>query len=673
MSLLVLDNVGLAYGARTLFDGLSLRIDRGDRIGLIGPNGSGKTTLMRILAGEQLPDRGAVVRAGAMQLGYLPQDLEVSGGITLRELVLSSVPGRTELDERLAGVEAELARETEAGAGEEVLLELAAEVAELHERIAHFERYFAEHEALRIIGGLGFQPGDEDRDIGELSGGWRMRGVLAALLFQKPDVMLLDEPTNHLDLPSVAWFADFLQRSPSAFVLISHDREFLNEQINRVVSLEVEGVRSYSGNYDRYLEQRELEEELLENRAKNLQREREHMERFVERFRYKASKAKAVQSRVKALEKLEDVELYQRRKVMRFSFPPVERTVNEVVRIEGLAKAYDGHQVFSGLDLRVTRGQKVAIIGPNGAGKTTLLKIIAGELEASGGRVQIGNGIEIGYYAQHHADTLDRDLTAYQEVVRANPDASPNRIRSVLGAMLFSGDDVDKKVAVLSGGERARVALARLLIKPGNLLLMDEPTNHLDLDTSESLAGALSEFGGALVFVSHNRSLIRTLATEIWNLEDGGVEVYQGTLDEYMYSCQLRRNAESTPEPTSPEPDPSAKPADNNRRSRADDKARKRREAEERRLRNQLVGAVEKRIAEIEERIAALEAEQKSRSEKLADPAVYDDAARRQELFGAFQSTATKIDELTGRWEGLAEELEAAEIALAAELAKLDA
>jgi ATP-binding cassette subfamily F protein 3 len=470
----------------------------------------------------------------------------------------------------------------------------------------------------------------------------------------------------------VAWFADFLQRSPSAFVLISHDREFLNEQINRVVSLEIEGVRHYTGNYERYLGQRALEEELLENRAKNLEREREHMEKFVERFRYKASKAKAVQSRVKALDKMEEVELYQRRKTLRFSFPAVGRTVNEVIKTDGLAKSYGDHQVFAGLDLRVTRGEKVAIIGPNGAGKTTLLKIIAGELEPTRGSVTIGNGIDIGYYAQHHADTLDRELTAYQEVSRANPDASPNQIRSALGAFLFSGDDVDKKVAVLSGGERARVALARLLIKPGNLLLMDEPTNHLDLDTSESLAESLVGFAGALVFVSHNRSLIRTLATQIWNLEDGAVEVYAGTLDEYMYSQKLRRNAESSATESDPEPGPEADGEPDGKRSRADDKTRKRREAAERKLRSELVGSVEKRIARIEERVATLESEQKIRGEKLADPAIYDDAAQRDELFGAYQSAARKIEELTGRWEALTVELERAETRLAKKLAALD-
>jgi ATP-binding cassette subfamily F protein 3 len=675
MSLLVLDGVGLSFGSRVLFDDLSLRIDRRDRVGLIGPNGSGKTTLMRILAGEQGPDRGAAHRPAGVQIGYLPQDLDVAGGISLRELVLSSVPGRVDLDRRLAETEAALEAAQPGGDSEE-LLELAAEIADIHEKIAHFERYYAEHEALRILAGLGFEPGEEDRDVGELSGGWRMRAVLAALLFQKPDLMLLDEPTNHLDLPSVAWFADFLKRSQQAFVLISHDREFLDEQIDRVVSLEVEGVRSYAGNYEKYLEQRAEEEELLENRAKNLERERERMERFINRFRAQANKASAVQSRVKALAKLEDVELYRRRKVARFSFPPVGRTVSEVARIEGLAKSYGDHQVFAGIDLQVGRGEKIAIIGPNGAGKTTLLKIVAGELGASAGQVRIGSGIEIGYYAQHHADTLDRDATAYQAVSRANPDASPNQIRSVLGAFLFSGDDVDKKVSVLSGGERARVALARLLIKPGNFLLMDEPTNHLDLDTSESLAESLSGFGGALLFVSHNRSLIRTLATRIWNIEDGRVETYPGTLDEYLYSCQLRRRGEveenGAPTDGAPAAAPELEPEPDRRANRADAKARKRREAEARKLRHQLVGPIEQRIATIEERVAALEAEQALRSQRLADPTVYDDAAQRNQLLSSYQAAAAKIEELTARWEGLTEELEAVSAELESRLAALD-
>ena len=641
MSLVVLDEVTLFFADRMIFDAASLRLGHGDRIGLIGPNGSGKTTLLKVIAGEQEVDDGKVTRANGVRIGWLPQDLAISGGRPLIDMILSSVPGRAELDGRLAAAEAELEEATRAGADEATLLDAAADIAEVHERIDHFERFFGEHEALAILAGLGFAPGDEARDIGELSGGWKMRGVLAGLLFQRPDVLLLDEPTNHLDMPSVAWFSQFLLRWNRCFMLISHDREFLNEQISRVVSLELEGLRTYPGNYEKYLEQRAEEETILAGKAKNLARERERLTAFIDRFRAQANKAKAVQSRVKLLEKMESVETYQKRGVMRFSFPPTSRTVNEVIRVEGLKKAYGTHVVFPGIDLTVRRGEKIGIIGVNGAGKTTLLRMLAGELPHDGGTIRIGNGVEVGYYAQHHADTLDLGATVYEVVQRAAPDTPPARVRSILGAFMFSGDDTDKPVKVLSGGEKARVALARLLVAPGNLLLMDEPTNHLDLASSESLAASLGTFDGTLVFVSHNRSLVRTLATKIWNVEDQRVEIYPGTLDEYMYSMAQRRIAiAAAPGQDAPRRDPRGQVPASAAKSRDDDKARKRREAEARQKRSVKLGPLEKSVAQLEERISVLEAEQKARSAELADPTVYDEAARRNKLLSDYQAAA---------------------------------
>src|SRR5215468_9572726 len=668
MSLVVLDEVTLFFADRMIFDAASLRLGHGDRVGLIGPNGSGKTTLLKVIAGEQEIDDGQVTRANGVRVGWLPQDLAIAGGRSLIDMILSSVPGRAELHGRLATAEAELEELSRAGADEPALLDAAADVAELHERIDHFERFFGEHEALAILAGLGFAPGDETRDIGELSGGWKMRGVLAGLLFQRPDVLLLDEPTNHLDLPSVAWFSEFLKRWNRCFMLISHDREFLNEQISRVVSLELEGLRSYPGNYEKYVEQRAEEETILAGKAKNLARERERLTRFVDRFRAQANKARAVQSRIKVLERMESVDTYQKRGVMRFSFPPTARTVNDVVRVEGLRKAYGDHVVFPGVDLTVRRGEKIGIIGVNGAGKTTLLRMIAGELPYDAGAIRIGSGVEVGYYAQHHADTLDLGATVYEVVLRASPDAPPARVRSILGAFMFSGDDIDKPVKVLSGGEKARVALARLLVAPGNLLLMDEPTNHLDLASSESLAASLGTFDGTLVFVSHNRSLIRTLATRIWNVEDQRVEAYPGTLDEYMYSMAQRRIAVATAE-TAPRRDPrGAAPAAASApaaKSRDDDKARKRREAEARQKRSVKLGPLEKAVAQLEDRIAQLEAEQKARSAELADPSVYDEASRRNRLLSEYQAASDKLEELTVRWEAAMAALEAAKAELA--------
>ncbi len=669
MSLLVLESASLSFGDQPIFEDLSLRISDGERIGLIGPNGSGKSTLLKVMGKVQVLDKGKMQVSRGARIGYLPQDIELSGSVSLRDYVLNSVPGRTDLDADLAACEAELEELTRTGGDDEAMMEQATRLSELHERIDHFERFYSEHEAMRILGGLGFETSDRDRSIGEFSGGWKMRAVLAALLFQQPDLMLLDEPTNHLDMPSVAWFSEFLKRYKRSFVLISHDREFLNEQIAKVVSLEVEGVRNYKGNYDAYRKQREEEAEILANKAENLAREREHMQKFVDRFRAQANKAAAVQSRVKALAKMEKVERYAERRVMRFHFAPVERTVNEVVRVTDLSKSYDSVEVFKNLNAIVTRGEKICIIGPNGAGKTTLLRIIAGELEASAGTTKIGNKVDVGYYAQHHADTLHRESTVFDEVYRAGKGASPNRVRSVLGAFLFSGDSVDKPISVLSGGERARVALARLLIRPGHLLLMDEPTNHLDLESSESLAQALSEFEGTLIFVSHNRSLIRTLATTIWNIEDGSLETYGGTLDEYMHSCRLRldgaqesgsKSNAGVPAAVSSKPELAPK----KKLKKEDVQARKRRDADARKQRSKVVGPLEKKVADLERRIAKLEDAQAERSSDLADPAVYDDATKRNELLAEFQKASTKLDELTTRWENSLEALEKAQAEL---------
>ena len=663
MSLVVLDEVSLFFADRMIFDAASLRLGHGDRIGLIGPNGSGKTTLLKVIAGEQEIDDGKVTRANGVRIGWLPQEISITGGRSLIDMILSSVPGRAELDERLAAAEAELEAAAKNDADEAAMLDAAADVAELHERIDHFERFFGEHEALTILAGLGFATGDERRDIGELSGGWKMRGVLAGLLFQRPDVLMLDEPTNHLDMPSVAWFSDFLKRWNRCFILISHDREFLNEQITQVVSLELEGIRTYPGNYEKYVAQRAEEETILAGKAKNLKAERERLTSFINRFRAQANKAKAVQSRVKWLEKMETVETYGKRGVIRFSFPPTSRTVADVIKVEGLKKAYGDHVVFPGVDLTVKRGDKIGIIGVNGAGKTTLLRMMAGELPHDGGQIKIGSGVEVGYYAQHHADTLDLGSTVLEVVQRAAPETPPARIRSILGAFMFSGDDTDKPVKVLSGGEKARVALARLLVAPGNLLLMDEPSNHLDLASSEALAASLGTFDGTLVFVSHNRSLIRTLATKIWNVEDQRVEIYPGTLDEYMYSMAQRRIAIATAQDAPRRDARGAVPAAP-AKSRDDDKVRKRREAEQRQKRSVKLGPLEKTVAQLEERISVAEAEQKMRSTELADPTVYDDAARRNKLLSDYQAASDKLEELTARWEAAMATLETAKAEL---------
>ncbi|MFK7990618.1 MAG: ABC-F family ATP-binding cassette domain-containing protein, partial [Sandaracinaceae bacterium] len=587
------------------------------------------------------------------------------------------VPGRASIQGDLAAAEREYEATLESG-DEDKMMEDAERLADLHERLAHFETMYSEHEAKKILAGLGFGEADYPRDIGELSGGWRMRAVLASLLFQRPEVLLLDEPTNHLDMPSVAWFSDFLKQYRHPFVMISHDREFLNEQINRVVSLEVEGVRQYPGDYEQYVRQRAEEETILENKASNLEREREKALQFINRFRAKASKAKAVQSRVKALEKMESVATYRKRRILSFAFPPTGRSGHESIRVNELRKAYGNNVVLPSVTASIYRGDRVGIIGPNGAGKTTLLKLIAGEIEPDGGGIELGHNVKPGYYAQHHAELLHPKNTIYDEAMSANRELGQTRVRSVLGSFLFSGDDVDKTVGVLSGGERARLALAKLLLDPGNVLLLDEPTNHLDLESCESLVETLNTYDGTMVFVSHNRALIRRLATKIWSVENGEVTEYQGNLDDYMTQWRARYAGEDAdaapvskggganqssgqskkpskaPEAKKAKPKAASKP----KGSREDEKRRKREEAKKRQERSKRLGKVERRAEDLMNRIGKLEEKQAERNEQLCHPEKFESDAQRFEVLTALQVDAAKIEELSGRWESAQEELE---------------
>ena len=673
----MLDKVSLGFGKKQLVDALDLRIAPGDRIGLIGPNGSGKSSIMKMIAGVVKPDGGAVRLQKNARIGYLSQDLDDTGDRTVLETVLGGVPGRPALEEAVTAAEAAMAQAQEAG-DEEAMMDVAADLAEAHERLANFDLHYAEHEAHRILAGLGFQPDEHARPMSELSGGWRMRAVLTSLLFSRPDVLLLDEPTNHLDLPTVAWFGDFLKQYSGAFVLICHDRDFLADQAGRIVSLEPEGVRQFRGTYDQYVKQRAEEEIVLENQARNLAREREKAEQFIERFRAQANKAKAVQSRIKALEKMDEVQTFTRRKVMSFSFPACARSGDISLKVEHLDQGFGDRKVLDDVNLTVARGEKIGIIGVNGAGKTTLLRTIAGEIEAKGGSITLGHNVKLGYYAQHHADILAGTDTVLESVAQRNRGASETAVRNMLGSFLFQEEDVDKPIKVLSGGERARVALARLLIDPGNLVMMDEPTNHLDLESSESLAKSLSTYDGTLIFVSHNRSFVRQLATKIWNVEGGKVDLYPGTLDEYLEkfgdgspsrskkptaSAELGVEEKAATKTPKAEVTAEAK-APEAGESRAEKKARKREEAQRRAAANKKLGPIKKKIAELEARIEVLEKDQRERNLALADPETYGDASKRNELLTAYQRDEDELADLSDRWERATEELEELEAEL---------
>ncbi len=656
MSLVIAQDVCLAYGKKVLFEDASFTLGPKDRVGLVGANGTGKSSLMKILAGVQQADSGTIQFSRRARAGYLPQEIAGLPDGSVVDAVMSTVPGRDALEIRLRDTETALGYASD----EAEQLELSQSFADLHAELDDFDNRYGRHHAERILKGLGFREADLVKPTNALSGGWRMRAALAGLLLQDPDLLLLDEPTNHLDVPTLTWFDDFLRKSNKALVLISHDRDFLNRQVNRVLSLEIEGLRSYVGNYDTYKRQRAEEMEQLKARSAKVEARRAELQGFIDRFGAKATKARQAQSRAKMLEKLEEVTLLEERATMKFRFPEVERSGRDVVTLEGIDKRYGNHTVYSGLSARLERGQRIAVVGANGAGKTTLLKIISGELAPEAGTVTLGHNVVVGYYAQHHADKLDKRNTIIEEVRPLAADKPESYVRGVLGAFLFSGDDVEKPIGVLSGGERARVALAKLLLVPSNFLLMDEPTNHLDLDSSEMLIEALRSYSGTLLFVSHNRSFVNSLSTHVWEVADGKVSTHPGNLDEFLYHQeQLRLAAEAAGAGVAKGSGERAATAG------LSEKERKRLEAEARQRRSVVEGPIKKEIASLEERISKLEAEQQAREAQLADPALYNDFAKAKPLMDTHRDGKEALEKLYAQWEAAQERLAAATASVA--------
>ncbi len=647
MSLVRVDRLALALGGKTLFEDLNFDIDAGDRIGLVGPNGSGKSSLMRVLSAQMTPDAGSIVVSQDVRVGYLSQDVQAMGEHSALDHVLQSVPERNRLKEEVDVIQTQLdALSSDPDAYDKVMA-LSVQIAEKTERLAMYEQDYSEHQAKGILAGLGFTEAQWLAPATSLSGGWRMRVVLASLLFQRPDVLLLDEPTNHLDMPSVLWFSQFLQSYAGAFVLISHDREFLNEQINRVICYEPEGVNMFRGNLDAYAQQREEHAIYLQQRAQNLARERQHHEDFIKRFRAKASKASAVQSRVRALEKMEEVKLTTNHAgQLHFRFPPCQRSGQEVLRVDDVHHRYDTDDVLRGVTLRAQRNARICLMGVNGSGKSTLLRIMAGELSPTQGSVQEGHQVRIGYYAQHHLDTLDASGNVLDQVKQKSENAGLTQLRAALGALGLGEEHIDKPIKVLSGGERARVALACLLVQPSNVLLMDEPTNHLDLQSSESLAHALREYPGTLIFVSHNRSFVRTLATQIWYAEGHRIEAYPGTFDEFV---QWQRAQHSARDAASADTNASASKQHNASSSKS--KSRSRRVQQE-------IQKLAKRVATLELEIASLEEAQRSHSDALSDPEHCADEAKRKESTEALNAVNKQLDETMQAWTQAQQQLE---------------
>jgi len=649
MSLVIISNLSLAFLGRKLFHEIGLQVEPGDRIGLVGPNGSGKTTLLRLIGGEISPDIGEIKRGRGVRIGYLPQDVHTVLSGKVLQSILDSIPGRVRIRGEIIQTEESLKNNPQ----KSDQLKLAGRLAELHQEMNHLDTQFPSHEAQRILVGLGFSPQDFNFPVSSLSEGWKMRAVLGSLLYQKPDLLLLDEPTNHLDIPSVHWLEQFLQTFRGAIILVCHDRVFLNKQINRIISLESEGMKSYRGNYDFYLKVREEERLNLEARARNQEQKIKDAQKFIERFRYKATKARQAQSKIKLLKKMELVESRRPSKTIQFSFPVVPKSGREVVAIKGVSKGFNKKTLYTDINISVLSGERIAIIGPNGSGKTTLLRMVAGEIKPDHGEIILGHNVIISYFAQHHLDMLDPGKAIIEEVSQAVPNETTGFVRAMCGAFLFSGDDVDKSIGILSGGEKARVSLARLLVKPGNLMLMDEPTNHLDLISSEILIDALADYKGTLIFVSHNQSFVNRLATKIWDIKEEVIEQYPGNLNEY-YDHLERISKISAPIPEKKQVQVSF---GKDKRVR---KAERRKKAEKRMLIRATLKPIQDELALLEDRIADLEKRQKELEKILSDPDIFADKNKSLLFLNKYKEVREKLKELIGRWEFSQDQLESA-------------
>ena len=653
------------FGGRVLFDHVTWQITDRERVGLCGPNGAGKTTLLKMMAGLEEPDSGAVLKPSALTVGYLPQDGLNHAGKSVFDEASSAFGDLLAMKAEMHVLEDRLGDPSIPETEHEAML---GRYSDLQDRFRLGDGYAIELKTATVLQGLGFSREDFERQTETFSGGWQMRIALAKLLLKQPNLLLLDEPTNHLDLEARNWLEEYLNAYPHAVILVSHDRFFLDAVVTRIADLTLRTLTDYVGNYSDYLVAHDARIEAMRKAKREQDEEVARVKMFIDRFRYQATKASQVQSRIKMLEKVVPIEVPAERKKIHFNFPVCEKSGRTVLELKHVRKAYGDLVVFNDLNLHIERGDRIALVGHNGAGKSTLMRMLSGEESPDSGECIHGHNLVMQYFAQDEATRMDPNPTVHDTLSSGSPMHMVPMIRNILGGFLFSGDDIYKKVKVLSGGERTRLAVARMLLRPSNTLLLDEPTNHLDLDSKEVLLDALVDYGGTLIFVSHDRYFVERLATKVIEVGNGGVLVYPGTYREFLWhkehpdapaAASAPAHKANTPKAQAPRQQPPAppkaapggappagKPAQPSHedRKRLEAEARKQKKAEQ--ARKAEVERLEGRIAETEAAIRDLEA-------RMAAPGFYDDRAAAQKAADDHQALMWKVNELMQRWEDL--------------------
>ncbi len=644
-----LENLTISFTGKSLFRDLNWRVGDTDRVGLVGANGSGKTTLLRLIEGVISPDSGRVTCSKGTTYGYLPQEGLTLSGRTLFEEVLTVFRDLSRIEDRMRELEHEMADLPDRGARHDRVMR---EYADLQHEFEARDGFTIEARAAEVLSGLGFVESDRGRLTDEFSGGWQMRIALAKLLLQSPTVLLLDEPTNHLDLESIIWLEDYLSAYPGAVVLVSHDRSFLDRVVSRISELGVEGLVDYHGGYASFQEQREKRRETLAATRRQQERQIAHHTRFINTYRADKTKRALVNSRIKMIERIDLVEVPREKRAMHFQFPQPARAGGVVVALRGVRQAYGENVIFDDLDLEILRGERVALVGVNGAGKSTLMKIIVGRVPLAAGEMKLGSNVDLQYFGQDPGRELRHDNTMLWELQSVSPDHMRPRLRTLLGSFLFSGDDVEKKVGVLSGGEKSRLVFAKMLLNPVNLLLLDEPTNHLDVASREVLEQSLRQFEGTICFVSHDRSFMDAIATKVLEVSDGHVKTYLGSYSDYLWKKeQERAEAEGSGGPAVSSGDGSAR-SDGSRRRRRGPKSKeqRRREAKERQKNAGVKTVARKKRQKVQKEIASTEKHLEDIEIALLDPSVHADGEKMKSLVTEQRALRVKVDELYDRW-----------------------